>query len=60
MLVSFRTFGWFVASREPAAPTRDLLDDEHQWQTDRDHEEDRLLDHPSASRRRMSPHADAP
>jgi hypothetical protein len=37
MLVSFRTFGWFVASREPAAPTRDLLDDEHQWQTDRDH-----------------------
>ena len=40
MLFSFRTFGWFVASREPAPPTRDLLDDEHQWQTDRDHEED--------------------
>src|SRR5262249_1450342 len=40
----------FVASRPPAPPTRYLLDDQHQRQADRDHEDDRLLDHRSTPR----------
>jgi hypothetical protein len=32
-------------------PASHLLDDQHQWQADRDHEDERLLDHRCASRR---------
>jgi len=44
---------WFVASSQSDLPTRYLLDDQHQRQADRGHEDDRLLDHRFTSRRRM-------
>jgi hypothetical protein len=50
---------WFVASSQPAPPARHLLDDQHQRQADRDHEDDRSLDHRSTSWR-MSPCARVP
>jgi hypothetical protein len=47
---------WFVSSSQRAPPARHLLDDQDQRQADRDHEDDRSLDHRSTSRR-MSPRA---